>query len=530
MKRNEKTAILIFSLITAVITSSPYILGWINSSQELFYTGLLIGVEDGNSYLAKMLAGAKGAWIFKTPYTAFPQEGFFAFFPYLLLGKFAGSEGDYNVRILLFHIFRLSGIGLNISSIYRFIAIFIGEYRHRILAMVLATYGGGLGFLYLLGFRELWSYLPLEFYSPETFGFLSYLSVPHLVWARGLLFLGLTKFLETKSKEVFKNSIKIGLLWNILAMMQPLTVSIGWLLISVHTIFEILFMKLRKCSYKNESLVFYIVKLFTVIGFSSPLVIYTFIAFQMDSFLRMWHSQNIILSPPFTEYLLAYGLLIPFAFIGVFKNKEIDSSKNLLLNLWILLLPFLIYFPHLLQRRFVEGAYVVFCVLAVKGLLNSLNFPRKIWFMWFVLNFLTTIVLLAGAFNAISSKTFPLFLGQDEIRLFEAVRQKVPDQSVILAEWEISTLLPAHAPVRVIIGHGPESIRGFQIQEEMESLYLQDDPNVFMDFLVNENVEYWILNRSNIPLFLRPTSEQTPFEKIYENNTYILIKVTHLSQ
>ncbi len=100
-----------------------------------------------------MLAGAKGAWLFKTPYTAFPQQGFLAFLPYLLLGKLSGPDGDYQTRIILFHLFRIMGVGFCSYSIYRFIGIFTQEERSRIFALILSVLGGGFGFLYFFGFQ-----------------------------------------------------------------------------------------------------------------------------------------------------------------------------------------------------------------------------------------------------------------------------------------------------------------------------------------------------------------------------------------
>ncbi len=525
MKKDEKVAVLLFGLFVAVITSLPYVLGWLSSGPELFFTGLLIGVEDGNSYLAKMLTGAEGAWLFKTPYTAFPQRGFLAFLPYLLLGKLSGTQGDYGLRIILFHLFRLSGITVCTFSVYRFIAIFIEGKKYRLLVLTLVTFGGGLGFIYLLGLKDLWSYLPLEFYSPETFGFLSYLSIPHLLWARALLFLGLTQFIESKSEPIVKAGIKIGLYWNLLGLFQPLTMLIGWAIISTYTIVEIILGKLKKINEKKDWLLKPLNKLLIIIGVSSPLVIYTFIAFQIDPFLRNWQSQNIILSPPAIEYLLAYGLLIPFAFVEIFKSIRKGWDENLLLIIWVFLLPFFVYAPYLLQRRLAEGGYVALSILAVKGLLNNQGRLGKITLVWFTINFFTTITIIIGALNLVSLRSFPLYLREEEIQLFQAVRQMVPKQSIVLADWELSTLLPAHAPIRVIMGHGPESVRGNQIREKIEILYLHDEPYDLFNFFREENVEYWILDKSKIPEFMKSNSELKFINEIYENENYTIYKV-----
>ena len=522
MTRIEKKVLILFWIFTAAITSLPYLFGWVLAGDNSSYTGLLLAAEDGNSYLAKMLSGANGAWLFRTPYTAFPQKGFLAFFPYILLGKISTPFGNYFARIFLYHLFRLAGIGFTTFALYRFISLFIEDFRCRILTLGLVTFGGGLGFLYTLGFRNLWIDMPLEFYSPETFGFLAYLAIPHLVWARGFLFLGLTKFLQEDANHVIKQGIEIGLYWNLLALMQPLTVPLGWLILTAFTFGEIVFGKINRISSRfNRSK---LVKLGIVILISSPFVVYTFIAFQVDPFLKIWRAQNIILSPPLTDYLLAYGLVIPIILAGFFRKPIKAMFESRLLLIWLVLLPFLIYFPYLLQRRLAEGGYVAMSILAISGMFKPGERIRKTAFLWYSLNFLTTFLFLTGAIITISGKPFPLFLSQNETRLLDFVQQKIPSQSVVLADWELSTLLPAHAPVRVIIGHGPESIRGREINERMKILFSQENPNDFKQFLQDENVDFWIMNKSEAPCFFKSNLELEFLIRRYENSKYILFE------
>lgn len=522
MKKSEKIGLVLFWLLTAMITSFPYIIGWYNSSCDTVYTGLLIGVEDGNSYLAKMLAGAKGEWLFKTPYTAFPQKGFLAFFPYIILGKLTGSDGDYQTRIIIFHLFRIIGVGFCVYSIYSFIAIYIQEINLRFSSLLLSTFGGGLGFLYLFGLQNLWSYLPLEFYSPETFGFLSFLSIPHLVWARAFLFLGLARYLEKKSNYI-REGLIIGVLWNFMAFMQPLSVPIGWLVLLAYNLFQIILVKWNKCYGIQKYSLDDLLRLLLIVLVSSPLVIYTFFAFQIDPFLKNWQSQNIILSPPITEYLLAYGWIVPFALIGMVKNLN-RLPQGLLIS-WACLLPLLIYMPYPLQRRLAEGGFVILSVLAIDGLSRVRNKMGKTEIFWFLVNFVTTAIIFSGALRAVSSKAFPLYISEEENQLFQKVNKLIPNQSVVLADWEISTLLPAHAPVRVIIGHGPESIRANQIRERMEFLYSQDNSSEFLNFLIDESVDYWIMNKTTPPKFMVMNSELNFLNEISESNKYVIFKV-----
>jgi hypothetical protein len=92
VKPQEKRWVLIFAIIVMGITSIPYLYGFFRQGSDWYFTGFVFGVEDGNSYIAKMLSGSFGDWLFKTPYTNFQQVGFLAFLPYILLGKISSAS------------------------------------------------------------------------------------------------------------------------------------------------------------------------------------------------------------------------------------------------------------------------------------------------------------------------------------------------------------------------------------------------------------------------------------------------------
>ena len=183
-KVNEKKWLIIFSFFLILITSLPYIFGFelakTNNSQ---FSGFIFGVEDGNSYIAKMLLGQKGDWLFRTPYTAYEQKGFLAFLPYILLGKLASSPENHVQFVILFHLFRCLGIIFLIFELNYFIKLFLPSVQLQRTALLISCIGGGLGWISIIANKS----IPLEFYSPESFGFLSLFGLPHLCFSRGLM-------------------------------------------------------------------------------------------------------------------------------------------------------------------------------------------------------------------------------------------------------------------------------------------------------------------------------------------------------
>jgi hypothetical protein len=127
VSRSEKLWLLKFVLLVLLLTSVPYWIGYTSAGTGWRFTGFIFGVEDGNSYIAKMLSGASGNWLFRTPYTAAEQNGFLAFLPYLLLGKLTSSPGQHEQLVVLFHMFRGVGGLLLVLATYDFIALFIEQ-------------------------------------------------------------------------------------------------------------------------------------------------------------------------------------------------------------------------------------------------------------------------------------------------------------------------------------------------------------------------------------------------------------------
>jgi hypothetical protein len=79
LNRAERRWCLALSGVVMVLTSLPYLAGYAGQGEDWTFSGFVFGVGDGNSYIAKMLQGANGAWLFRTPYSAHPGSGIVAF-------------------------------------------------------------------------------------------------------------------------------------------------------------------------------------------------------------------------------------------------------------------------------------------------------------------------------------------------------------------------------------------------------------------------------------------------------------------
>lgn len=576
-----------FALLVMLVTCLPYLAGYTAQGQDWVFTGFVFGVEDGNSYIAKMLSGSAGAWLFRTPYTAASQAGVAAFLPYLLLGKLAAAPELHLQLAALYHLFRLGAGLLAIHATYDFLALFIGEERWRRLALSLAVLGGGAGWGLLLLGRDSWlGSLPLEFYSPETFGFLGLYGLPHLSLARACLLWGLRLFLlhavpgelrtfspqrsgpaalETNllesvpvatpkralgaapapsQEQPLQAGLALGGLWLVLALAQPVTaVLLGALLGLYLLVSGVKILRMLPDERPRFWQAWQGALRLSILGglVVAPFLLYTTWSFWTDPFLKAWTAQNLILSPHPLHYLLAYGPLLPFALPGARRLLAEHPWGGLLPAAWVLALPVLAYAPLNLQRRLPEGVWVALCLLGVVGLQvwlerrradreagrNSLAVLRAaLPALSLLLVFPSTLVLLLGGMAAASTPGQPLFRPAAEVRAFEFLASRARPGEVVLSAYASGNALPAWAPVRVVIGHGPESAGLAELEPQVKAFFQSDTPEgMRIAFLEQHQVAYVFYGPEEAALGAWRPQASTHLLEIYRDGEYAIFQV-----
>lgn len=531
----ERSWVLIFAICVVLLTAIPYLIA---AAQPGEFTGSLIGVEDGNSYIAKILEGAQGDWLFRSPYTTANQSGALIYLPYLLLGKLFGSSVQHGTLVLAFHLFRSIAIVLLCFATYDFFSLFLRDEKLRRLGLILATLGNGFGWLVLfLGFSSLFGTIPLDFYSPEAFGFLAIFSLPHLVLARALLFWGLLGYLKLGSganhTESNRKILPIVGIWLAMAFCHLITAGLGLLLISVHLIF----VTVRESLSKKQFIINFVSFQSVLLAWIAVLPVLTFNAwvYWQDSYLKAWAAQNQILSPNPIHYLIAYALVLPLAYFGLRRLLGAQGYLGSFFVVWLTLLPILLYAPVGLQRRLSEGVWVAFLVLALyafqsvsgrtKTRIPRVRDPRELWL--FGLAFPTTLMIFLGSLNAAQNVELPLFRPEAEIRAFEELGAVADRNDVVLASYTTGNALPAWIPVRVIAGHGPESVNLENLLLKIQSVYQgRTSEDSRLEFLQKYGVSYIFYGPNEESLGSWTPADEPYLELIVNLGEYRVYKVS----
>ncbi len=480
VKAEDRLWLLKWSILIIVLTTIPLVIGFaLTRNSTVQFSGFLFGIEDGNSYLAKMLSGSNGDWLFRTPYSAYPQNGFLAFLPYIMLGKLA-SQPDIHIQLIaIFQIFRWLGILFLVFETYNFAKIFLNSDQHVKIAVIVSSIGGGLGWFVII----LSGKLPLEFYSPEAFGFLSFFGLPHLLFARGFMLRAMRMLLKPGLDFLRINrKIVSGFYLFLSGLFQPLNIPLAWLIVTVWKTVDLILnhrASLRK--HIGEIFYFYMVPL--------PFFLYNAYMFLFDPYLNAWEGQNIIKSPPPLDYLWAYSIGFGCVILVLWKMRPSIREKVFLLS-WFFLLPVLVYLPINLQRRLSDGYWVILSIFiaVVMGRIKKHAFRT----LAIIAISLSTIFFYSGAVSSLLIPTPPMFQPRSLIESMNAIGNDCLLKDVVLAPYDVSNILPAYIPVRVVTGHGPESKNLAEIQVFVDNFFSQVNLESSQSFFNQFQIRYII--------------------------------------
>ncbi len=493
--RAEWLWVLAWSAVILLLTSLPYLYGALLSTPESQFGGFIFGVEDGNSYLAKMRLGATGAWQFHLFYTSEPHAGAYLFLFHLLLGKLARFAGlspapAYHLARLICGLFLL-------VTVYRFIAFFTAVRQVRRLAFWLVALGSGLGWLVLLlGLFDRLG-LPLDFYSPEAFAFQVLFGLPHLALAEAFLLWAILLVWIGWERQQVRYAVLAGLALVGMTVIAAFYIVVagaamgaGWLLRGWR----------QKQTAGRRWAEAGLAAL--ALAMAMPAFLYNVYVFMTNPVFKVWADQNLILSPSPIYYLLAFGLLAAPAVVGARAEWRSCSGRSLLLIGWCAVVPLLVYIPFNLQRRFTLGVQVPLSILAALGLWRLLakrgtSGQGQLLRRWRVVSVCTVALLglsnfliLTGAGLEVSQQLPPIFRPGTEVDAADWLGAHLVSDQVVLAAYETGNYLPTRMAARVFIGLSPETVN-LEAKSAMLRRFFGDGDDVFRRQLLEDyGVDY----------------------------------------
>lgn len=348
-------------LLLLALATLPFVLAQRLTPPGAEFTGMLLNPVDGFSYLAKMREATYGAWSIQLPYVAEEHQNAFIYLLYVFLGKVTAVTGL--PAILVYHGGRIAAALFMLLSLAAFLRQICARPAVQRTAFLFAALGGGLTWL-----TSLFGFIGAEVGIPESNLFASAFSNPHFPLATGLLLLVATVALSRE--RVGTGRLIAASAANVtLTMLQPFLLVTE---IIVGASWAALLLWRRICSVSDLRRRWRAVAI--LLGPASLVALFLTQRLYSDPVLAEWTAQNINLSPPPTSYLVGYGVLVPFALVGLrtlWQRPEtvgLSQRDALAVIAWAVAGCWLLYAPVAFQRRLSEGLVIPLAVLAAAGL------------------------------------------------------------------------------------------------------------------------------------------------------------------
>lgn len=501
MVSRERSIIVLISLIVLAITALPYILGYAFVPADMEFGGLVMNIEDSQSYLAKMLQGYQGRWLYYIPFTPEEHEGAFVGEFYLFWGWVARLLGL--PIIYLWHISRILCGALLLWVIYLFIARFLEDPSERIFAFLLSVLGSGFGWALLLTGRPfLWGSFPVDFKMPEAHPFFTILTFPHFSFATAMLLAIPLLLLEYLRRGDLLWSGLAGIAALLLAIAQPFNVAI---VAAVFLAYLAPLLLLKRLPSRRKFLGLLPLGLIPL-----PLVILYYFVFTTNPVFRSWWEQASTPSPHPLHYLLAYApfiLAVP-GIVALIREK----GEGLLLVAWAVVIPPLLYLPLNPQRRFVEGLHIPLSILATIGVYRYLlpriersrlwaritshkryeprSLRRFVMVAIFLLTLPSNLYILASLGVTAIQHPYPFYHEQAEVEAVDWLAANTSDDDTVFTTYWTGSYIAARAGNRVFLGHWAETMNYAQKMDEARAFLGQASDEWRKELLRDYNISY----------------------------------------
>jgi hypothetical protein len=489
------------ALLVLILISIPYGIAALSGRPGHVFGGFLLNPQDGNTYLAKMYQGWRGDLRFTLPYSADPGKGGYLFVFYLFLGKLARLSGLS--LLLLFHLARLFGAALMLLALWHFLSVTISAERWRLYAFTFASLGLGLGWLVFI-----FGIITSDIWVAEAYPFLSAFINPHFPLGLALLLwlLTLPGLYNDKPCQGWLVDWRAGGAALLLSVLSPFGIVIALTTLAGLMIWELaaqMATDRRQSAFSPQTIQVsftspvcqrLIYRIIWISIFGIPLLLYDFWIARVDPQLAAWNAQNLTLTPPAWDLLLAFSPILLLAIPGAWYVVRYHEKSARVLLVWALTIVVFINIPLGLQRRFLMGLYVPLVGLAVYGLeilaaRYSIRLVRMVAIFTLGLALPTTLlVLLVGMFG-IQTRDPALYLTQGEDQVLEWLDSNTATDALVLASPETGLLIPAHTGRRVLYGHAFETVNAEAEKAQVINFFQGDFPSPG-DFLTQRGVDY----------------------------------------
>jgi len=505
LQRSEHREALGWGLLLALLTSLPYLLGYMASPAEKYFLGFVLNPGDQNTYFMWMSQVASGEVLLRNLYTSIPHEGAVLNLVFLAAGLAGKLFGSLDIA---YQLLRLVAVVVLAWSVWLFVATFTDARERRRWLFLTVVFGAGVGWVWNL--YRLWNgdfgglvsdvdmlSRPLDMWVPEGYVFYSMLVMPHFSVAIALLLLTVRCAAIGLANNRLAMTAMAGLLCFALSFVHPYDVLIALgLACSVAALHSLRQRAVSRTVWRH-------IGLLLLLG-SGP-VLYNYWILNNNPGMQAWLVQNHSASPVPVSYLAGYGLLLIGAVWYSVKHRH-DLGSNLSpvqwLYAWLLLLPLALYAPIDFQRRLVIGAVAPLAVLSMLLLLDWLEQLRFTTQRASTATLALVLVLVSlsstfhwlNSFRKTSDHAGELFVASDLVEALRTIAAAPTAQGTVLARFETGNHVPRFTGHATVIGSRGQTGNFDRVRASTEAFYRGDMSDAQMrDFLDEQRVRWVVI-------------------------------------
>jgi len=454
-----------------VVTSLPYLYGYVSSPPEKQFMGLMLDVPDHGQYLS-WWRSFQDSILVSNKLTPEPNEPLFFNLLWWALAWVSKLTGLGYATV--YQAFRWVAGGSFLWAAYRLIAQFLPQVRQRRTAFLLVVFSSGLGWAlvvlkYTLTQGEL--LFPLDVYIAEGNSFLCILGYPHFAFALTFIALTLEFVWRGWKEERTRYMLVAGLLALLLGWMHAYDLLLIYGIVGAFALS--VWWKRRVFPWR----LFWGGVILCALSCSGAVysVILTTVDPLWEEVLSQFANADVYTpSPPHLVILFGLPLIGAVATWIALALRKQWSEENLFVMAWFLIGAALNYVPTDFQIHMLNGWQIPMMMLCAKGLHDLVaRVEVRQWAVALVIATVlpTNVYLWAWRFVDLARHDYPYYLYRDDVTALAWLDGEAEDEEVVLSSLTIGQYVPALSGNTAFLAHWAQTVGFYDKQERVARFF-----------------------------------------------------------
>jgi hypothetical protein len=504
IERREWRFVWAMAIFVLILTSLPYLYGYLTTPVGKQYMGIMIDVPDHTQYFSWMREQSQHLLI-SNKLTPEPNKPIFFNLLWWILGQPMRWWGlNYAV---MFQALRVIATLAFLPAAYRICAWFLPTVLMRKTAFLLIVFAGGFGWLlivgkYLLHLTDLPLHIQLLLYIVEPNTFFSILSTPHLVAAALYVFVfDLVLIGETKGQ--LRYAVIAGLFALFLGLQHAYDLFLMYGILGAYGLLRVL---------RDRKIPLYLLWTGLILGgISFWPGIYSALLTSLDPIWRAVLSQYGdagVFSP---NPLLIWVLMGPTFLVALYKlfrchfwQIRQKDNRQLFLIGWFWINFILLYIPTDFQIKMLNGWQIPIAIWATLALFDHIipgvekfiqarnwSFPIQKLQTFAMVSLLviampTNLYLWAWRFIDLGRHTYPYYLRQDEVKALDCLSQQGVGDDTVFSSQMIGQYIPMLTGKHAFVAHWAQTVRYAEKLSWSEQFFKAETDDDWREKLLND--------------------------------------------